>query len=77
MSRKMVDVMLHLDEATSHDKREALRAKLLALDGVFSADVHDEKPHLLVVEYDPDTLPSSRLLEVTRASGLHAELVGL
>ena len=77
MERKMADVMLHLGENTTHDQREALRDRLLELDGVMAAAVHDEKPHLLVVEYDPDALHAQRLIEIAKERGLHAELVGL
>lgn len=77
MERKMSDVMLHLDENTSHGQREALRDRLLELGGVMAAAVHDEKPHLLVVEYDPDALHAQQLIEVAKELGLHAELIGL
>jgi hypothetical protein len=77
MTDKMVDVILHLDENTTHGDRENIRDSLLDLDGVYSADCHDEKPHLIIVEYNPDIINSSELLRVTQDRGLHAELVGL
>lgn len=77
MNDKMVDVMLHLDENTTHGDRENIRDSLLDLDGVYSADCHDEKPHLIIVAYNPDIINSSELLIVTQDRGLHAELVGL
>lgn len=77
MERKMADVMLHLDENTSHDQREALRNKLLELGGVMAAAVHDEKPHLLIIEYDPDALHAQQLIAIANELGLHAELIGL
>lgn len=77
MSTKMVDVMLHIDENTTHDEREALRDKFLARDGVMAAAYHDERPHLLIVEYDPDVVSSNSLLETLKSIGVHAELVGL
>ena len=73
----MVDVTLHIDETTSHEQRENLCDTLRALDGVAAASSHDEKPHLLVVEYDPDRIKSSAFLNVAKESGLHAELIGL
>ncbi len=77
METNMVDVTLHLDEDTSHDQREGLRDKLLEMRGVMAAVSHDEKPHLLVVEYDPDVVNSSEILATVKESGLHAELIGL
>ena len=77
MTDKMVDVILHLDENTTHGDRENIRDSLLDLDGVYAAACHDEKPHLVVIEYNPDIINSSELLKVTQDRGLHAELVGL
>lgn len=41
MGKKMVDVLIHIDENTTHSDRD----KLLSLEGVMAADYHDEKPH--------------------------------
>ena len=77
MENKMADVTLHIDENTSHDQRENFRVSLLAMNGVMAAAYHDDKPHLVVVEYDPDIIKSSNFIKVAKENGLHAELVGL
>ena len=77
MDTKMTDVVLHIDENTSHDKRESLRDSLLSLNGVMTADYQDKQPHLVVVGYDPDAINSTELLGVATSNGLHAELIGL
>ena len=77
MSDKMVDVTLHLDENISHEEREKFRDSLLNMNGVMAADSHDEMPHLVIIEYDPDTINSSEFVKAAQNSGLHAELVGL
>jgi hypothetical protein len=77
MNGKMTDVTMHIDENTTHDQREALREHLLQHKGVMAADYHDERPHLIVIEYDPDAANSSDFLDVAISSGLHAELIGL
>jgi hypothetical protein len=74
---EMADVTLHIDENITHGDREALRDKLLDHDGVMAASYHDEKPHLLMVEYNPDIVSSKDLLEVVESLGVHAELIGL
>jgi hypothetical protein len=38
---------------------------------------HDEKPHLLIVEYDPASAQARDLLQVALDQGVHAQLVGL
>ena len=74
---KMVDITLHIDENTSHDEREKLRDTILQLDGVMSADHHQEQPHLMVIEYNPDVIKSSKFIDVIKSYDMHAELVGL
>jgi hypothetical protein len=72
----MVDVTLHLDEDTTHDQREEFRDTLLALDGVMAAAFHDEKPHLMLIEYDPEIVNSIEFVNAAKKSGFHAELIG-
>jgi hypothetical protein len=77
MSIKMVDVTIHIDENTTHEQREGIRDQVLNKSGVEAATYHDDKPHLLVVEYNPDDVNSTDLLQVVQNSGVHAELIGL
>lgn len=77
MSIKMTDVILHIDETTDHEKREGLRDSLLNLNGVMAASCQDAKPHLMFIEYDPDTINSIEFVNTASKNGLHAELVGL
>jgi len=77
MKDTMVDVTLHLDEFISHEDRETIRDSLLNMNGVMAADSHDDSPHLVIIEYNPDTINSSEFLKVAQDRGLHAELVGL
>ena len=77
MSDKMVDVLLHVDEDSSHSDREAFRDQLMSIDGVHTADFRDDKPHLVVVEYDPELVKSNTFITAASAKGWHAELVGL
>ena len=77
MSNTMVDVMLHIDESLNHEALESIRDDILSLDGVMAASYHDDKSHLMIVEYDPDSISSSAFLTVVKGQGAHAELVGL
>lgn len=54
MSEKMVDVTLHIDENTNHAERESLRDDTLHNDGVMTATYHDDKPHLIIIAYNPE-----------------------
>lgn len=77
MEPKMVDVMLHIDEETTPDQRDQLRDKMLNLNGVMAADYRESRPHLMIVEYDPDQINSSRFIELAEQRGYHAELIGM
>ncbi|MFK8027602.1 MAG: ATP-binding protein [Gammaproteobacteria bacterium] len=77
MDTKMVDVLIHIDPETNHEEREFLRDLLLKHNGVDAASYHDDKPHLMIVEYDPDEVSSKQLLDVVTKHNIHAELIGL
>jgi hypothetical protein len=77
MNTKMVDILLHIGETTTHKDREALRDRMLAQQGVMAADYHDDKPHLMVIEYDPDVIDSVKFVDVAKQAGVHVSLVGL
>ena len=77
MGTKWAEVTLHIDEETTHDERENLRDRLLARHGVFTASCRDERPHLMLIEYDPDIIHSREFLTEAGNRGLHAELIGL
>ena len=77
MNTKLAEVTLHIDEDTSHDERESFRNVLLAMDGVMTAAYHDEKPHLILIEYNPDAINSVEFVNAVKVHGRHAELIGL
>jgi hypothetical protein len=76
MGAKLAEVTLHIDEDTSHDERESFRDVLLAMDGIMAAAYHDEKPHLMLIEYNPDVIHSIEFVNAAKKHGLHAELIG-
>jgi hypothetical protein len=76
MDIKFAEVTLHIDEETSHDEREKFRDALLAMDGVMTAAYHDEKPHLVLIEYNPDVINSIEFVNAAKKHGLNTELVG-
>ena len=77
MDNKMVDVTLHIDEEIDIAMRETLRENLLHLRGVMAADSHKARPHLMIIEYDPDVIEAIKFLDLVKQRGLHAELIGL
>jgi cell division protein FtsX len=77
MSISLSDILIHIDEALSRDRRQAVEARLRDIDGVVSVKIPDEHPHLTLVEYLHDKVDSQRLLAAVKGEGVHAELVGL
>ena len=73
----MVDVLIHIDETIDHDRRTAIADVVRAHEGVMGVAHHDEKPHLMIVEYNPDAVAARELLQVVLNQGVHAELVGM
>ena len=74
---KMVDVTLHIDEDTSHEDREDFRDTLLGMTGVMGASYHDERPHLLIIEYNPDAIAPKEFVVAAKDCGYHSELIGM
>ena len=75
MATTMSDVMLHIDEETTHDERESLRDYFLERSGVLTADCRDTTPHLMIIGFDPEGISTSELLSSVQRKGYHAELV--
>ncbi len=76
MDTRLAEVTLHIDEDTSHEERENFRDVVLAMGGVMAASYRDETPHLMLIEYNPDSLNSIEFVNAAKAQGLHAELIG-
>jgi Glu-tRNA(Gln) amidotransferase subunit E-like FAD-binding protein len=73
----IVDVTIHVDQSVDHDRRTQIADTVRAHKGVAGVAHHDEKPHLMIVEYDPAVVDSQILLKIVLDQGVHAELVGL
>jgi hypothetical protein len=77
MDIQLADVLLHIDENLTPDRRGEVEDRLRGVDGVVSVHNPETKPHLTLVQYRPDKVSSQALLQATLAEGISAELVGL
>jgi hypothetical protein len=77
MNIQLADVTVHIDQTLERDRRSEIEDALRAIDGVISVHNPDNRPHLSVVEYNPDKTSSSVILETVNSQGVHAELIGL
>ena len=77
MDIQLADIVVHIDEALEPERRSEIEAQLRTIDGVVSVNNPDEKPHLAIVEYNPDKTSSAVILNTVMDQGVRAELVGL
>jgi hypothetical protein len=77
MDIQLADVVVHIDQTLERDRRSAIEEELRAIDGVVSVHNPDDKPHLAIVEYNPDKTNSTAILNAVTVQGVSAELVGL
>lgn len=73
----LVDVTIHIDTEIDNDTRRDVETSLRAINGVISVHMPSNKPHLFVVEYNPDSTTSSHLLSKVQDVVGQAELIGL
>lgn len=74
---QLTDVTIHIDKETDAATRGKVEAALRHVDGVVSVHMPADKPHLVVVEYNPGKTKASHLHESIREIVGHAELIGL
>ena len=77
MDIKLVDVLVHVDENIDKAARGEMEDKVRGIEGVVSVAQHDDKPHLMMIEYNPDKTSSAAILACVKGEGVHAEIVGL
>lgn len=77
MGKSIADVLVHIDENLSQERLHEVESLIEAESGIVSACGRDDKPHLVVVTYDPDQIDSQTILHKVEAQGCHAELIGM
>jgi hypothetical protein len=77
MEPQLVDITMHIDQRIQAPQLEDLRDRLLSTNGVMSADYQSNRPHLMIIGYDPGKIDSMEVLRVAEQKGIHAELIGM
>lgn len=77
MGEDVVDVTVHIDEELGHARLQEIAEGVRALAGIASASFHDDKPHFLIVKYDPNRTDSASIHRALTAQGVHTELLGI
>lgn len=71
-----IGLVLHVDDTLGESRRTDIEDTLASETGVSSAHFTDHRPHLMVVEYDPDVTTSTHILDKVNHQSVHAELIG-
>jgi hypothetical protein len=70
------NAVVHINESLSDDQIHHIEKNLSVVQGIVSACAHTKTPHLMVVDYDPQTIHARELLFHFQRSGVHASLIG-
>jgi hypothetical protein len=72
-----VDIVVHVDETLDEGRRSNIESTLRQEDGVVWARFTNGRPHLMMVEYDPELTSSISIQQkLCNHEHLHAELIG-
>jgi hypothetical protein len=71
------DFLIHIDETLNAPALESIENDIRQSRGVVSAGHRSDKPHLVQIVYDSDTIHMTEIMEKIRHHGLHAQAVGL
>ncbi|MDH4224555.1 MAG: ATP-binding protein [Deltaproteobacteria bacterium] len=73
----LADVVVHIDETLDPAYLARMETHLMALEGVHSVLMHENKPHLMKVGFHPEKVHTMDILQQVIRQGVHAELIGL
>ena len=76
MSRKSVEIIVHIDETLSKPDLTQLKDSLNQEYGIEKVHVNPTRQHLMLVDYSPDSVNTMQVLGYVKNNGVHAELVG-
>lgn len=77
MNQHRTDILIHIGENLDDTNIHELEKQISFEPGIYSACVNEKARHLMLVDYDPDTVHATDILSQVKQNGLHAELVGL
>jgi len=71
-----VGLVVHVNDLLGEVRRGDIEDALELESGITSAHFTDQRPHLMVVEYDPDVMTSGYILNKMGRQSVHAQLIG-
>lgn len=76
MSRKNVEVVVHIDELLSKPDIRTLENSLCEDYGIERVHVNPTRQHLMMIDFSPENINSVQVLNYVKSKGVHAELIG-
>ena len=71
------DFVIHINEnLTEYDVNDAEEA-VMDCNGIISAHISPQHPHLMLVAYDPNRVSSGAALQAIHSLGFHGQMIGL
>ena len=77
MNQYRSNILIHIGESLDDNNIHKLEKRISFEPGIYSACVNQKARHLMLVDYDPETVRASQILSQIKQNGLHAELIGL
>jgi hypothetical protein len=77
MDIDLADVTVHIDQTLDAEGQAKLEEAFRNRVGVVSVRINPDRPHLVLIEYNPKMINSRDLVDIPRFEGLSGELVGL
>jgi hypothetical protein len=75
-SGRLAEVVVHIDEDLADEQREILEQDLRTLRGILDLSFCRNRHHLMIVQYQPEMVSSTRLIEQVRRLAGRAQLIG-
>jgi len=72
---QIADVIIHVDESIDNKEEQSLLGEVRKMEGVMTPEFN--RPHLMMVTYNPEKVNSYELLSAVRSEGYHAQLIGI
>lgn len=77
MQTNQANVVVDLKQVLSRKRGDELESELGGMDGVTRAQVSSRARRLVLVDYDPETINSQKILGAVVRQGFDARLIGM
>ena len=76
MSRRNIEVVVHIDETLSTPDLNNLESSLCKDFGIEKVYINPTRQHLMLIDFSPEDVNSLQVLNYVKSKGVHAELIG-